>query len=210
MSIILIFIIAAIFSFLGSIQLGPVNFAVIKATLEKGIRPALYIAIGGCIPELIYAWAAISTSEIKLLTQNLKILQWLVVPIFFTIGLINILKKDNPSSMDIGAKNLKSRGIVFGFFLALFNFQLLPFWFTIVIFLGSTQLLLPITYQTKISFTLGAAIGAFLLLYAIAYFTNKNKINIINALKKYNLNAIFGWLFLILAILQIINLIVKD
>lgn len=52
---ILLFCISAFASFLGSLQLGPVNLAVIQKTLNKGIKLAFFLAAGGCLPEFIYS-----------------------------------------------------------------------------------------------------------------------------------------------------------
>lgn len=205
----LVFIITALISFFGSIQLGPVNIAVIESVLNKGFKPAVYVAIGGVIPELIYSWMAISTSGISFLKENIIFLQWLVVPFFIGVGIFNIFKKTKLSILKKTTKK-NSNGIVFGFLLAFFNFQLFPFWLSIVVFFNSKNLLNQISPMSLFAFITGAAIGALGLLLLIAYLTNQKKDFFANTFQKYNLNAIFGCLFLIVAAVQIINLLTKN
>lgn len=209
MNIFLLFISSVFISFLGSVQLGPVNLAVIKAILDKGFKSAIYIAIGGVIPELIYSWMAISTSEMNFLKQNINILQWLVVPFFISIGVFNILRK-NQTDITSKVNNDNGNEIVIGFLLALFNFQLFPFWLSVVIFFNSNGLLHQISTLSMFVFTMGSAVGAFGLLISIAYLTNRYKYFFINALKKYNLNAVFGFLFVLLAVVQMITLLTRE
>lgn len=202
-----IFLITGFISFLGSIQLGAVNLAVIKTTLDKGLKSAIFIAIGGVIPEFIYSWIALNAAEMSFLKQKID-LQWLVVPIFVGIGIFNILRK-NRTNISPKPNKMNTSEIMYGFLLALFNFQLLPFWLSIIIFFNTTNLMNQVSTASKLAFTIGAGIGAFSLLTLIAYLTNLNKDFFVSIIKKYNLNAIFGCLFIILAVVQIINLLTK-
>ena len=203
-----IFLVTGFISFLGSMQLGAVNLAVIKTTLDKGLKSAIFIAIGGVIPEFIYSWIALNAAEMSFLKQKIDLLQWLVVPIFVGIGIFNILRK-NQTNISPKPNKRNTSEIMYGFLLALFNFQLLPFWLSIIIFFNTTNLMNQVSTASKLAFTMGAGIGAFSLLTLIAYLTNRNKDFFVSILKKYNLNVIFGCLFITLAVVQMINLLIK-
>ena len=119
----------------------------------------------------------------------------------------NIFRKSTTITNE-SKKNYAS-GMFAGFLLALFNFQLLPFWLSIVLFFSSSNMLNSTTVISSLAFSLGAAIGAFGLLALIAYLTHLNKHLFAANLSKFKLNTIFGCLFIILAIAQTINLLVK-
>ena len=203
-----IFLITGFISFLGSIQLGAVNLAVIKTTLDKGLKSAIFIAIGGVLPEFIYSWIALNAAEMSFLKQKIDLLQWLVVPVFIGIGIFNILRK-NQTNVSLKPNKRNANEIMYGFLLALFNFQLLPFWLSIILFFNSIHLMNQVSAFSTFAFTMGAGIGAFSLLTLIAYLTNRNKDFFVSLTKRYNLNAIFGCLFITLAVVQIINLLTK-
>jgi threonine/homoserine/homoserine lactone efflux protein len=209
MHIFLLFIISSFVSFLGSLQLGPVNLAVIKKTLGKGIKPALYIAIGGTMPELIYSWLAINAAGISFLNSHLVVLQWLLIPFFLIIGLFNILRKNQPSNNTYNTTKDNGKNLIVGFFLALFNVQLFPFWLSVIIFLKSFGFMQTHNFLETIAFTAGATIGALALLVLLIYLTNRNRNVFENKLRNYNLNTIFGCLFVILGIVQLINLLLN-
>lgn len=207
MNFVTLFLVTAVISFVGSIQLGPVNLAVIKTVLNKGYYSALYVAIGGVLPEILYAWIALRMSEFSFLKQNIITLQWLVVPFFVVIGVYNIFRKSKTITTETNKKY--TSGIFTGLLLALFNFQLLPFWLSIVIFYSSGNMLHTTSFVTSLAFALGAALGAFSLLALIVYITHRNKQIFTAKLSKFNLNTIFGCLFIILSIAQTINLLIK-
>ena len=56
--ILLLFIIATVASFIGSLQAGLVNTAVLAHTVQRGPEAGRRLAIGGSIPEVLYAGAA--------------------------------------------------------------------------------------------------------------------------------------------------------
>ncbi|MBT8326680.1 MAG: LysE family transporter, partial [Bacteroidia bacterium] len=51
--------VAGVLSFWGSLQLGLVNVAVIETAISKGRKPAIWLAIGGVLPEIPYTLIAI-------------------------------------------------------------------------------------------------------------------------------------------------------
>lgn len=50
-------------SAVGSLQPGLVNLAVIQTVLQRGTFPATCLAVGGCLPEMLYAWLAIQAHD---------------------------------------------------------------------------------------------------------------------------------------------------
>ncbi len=56
---IFILLTTAAISFVGSIQVGPVNLTVIQTVLQRRLKDGILVALGGCVPELFYAAAAV-------------------------------------------------------------------------------------------------------------------------------------------------------
>lgn len=161
-----LFIFAAVASFIGSLQAGLVNTAVLAHTVQRGPAAGRRMAIGGSIPEILYAGVAYLFANALL--DNLGIGQERIgmavgivlvgMGLYFTF----IFKpKFDPERMEVKATGVR-RGLVLG----LANPQLVLFWCGIVLALHA--------YGIKgqgvfgmIAFGLGAFTGAILLLFQL-------------------------------------------
>jgi hypothetical protein len=59
----------------------------------------------------------------------------------------------------------------------------------------------------KIAFIAGTGCGEFALITFVVWLTSRFREYLINKLKKWNLNKLFGWLFIVLAIAQSLKLL---
>lgn len=203
----ILFITAAI-SFAGSVQLGPVNLAVMKTVLEGRPRAALWIGAGVCVPEFIYAFFALYASAWLLERQTLlHILEWGVVPLLVGMGLFNILKKKKPIHEDEKAAE-KAADFGRGFLISLLNPQLLPFWLMIMVMQNGWDAFHITGMTDRIAFVIGTGLGEFILICLVVWLTGKMKNFLLEKLKKWNLNRIFGWLFILLAAFQSLKLLI--
>lgn len=161
-----LFIFAAVASFIGSLQAGLVNTAVLAHTVQRGPAAGRRMAIGGSIPEILYAGVAYLFANALL--DNLGIGQERIgmavgivlvgMGLYFTF----IFKpKFDPERMEVKATGVR-RGLVLG----LANPQLVLFWCGVVLALHA--------YGIKgqgvfgmIAFGLGAFTGAILLLFQL-------------------------------------------
>lgn len=117
---------------------------------------------------------AISTSELSLLQQNIIVLPWLIIPVFVGVGVLNIFSKPiHPVSQHTLKES--SQGLLSGFLLPLLNFQLLPFWFSVIAFLNNYGLMHTHSLLSKIFLATGAAVGAFCLLIDVSCISCKPK-----------------------------------
>ena len=97
LSILLIFCLTFGISFLGSVHPGPVNLSVVQATLRRGYRTGLWLAAGGCVPEIIYGLLAVQ--GVKLFEQLpglFEALRIAVVPVLLGLGALTILRTYRP------------------------------------------------------------------------------------------------------------------
>ena len=207
----LIFIITFIISFLGSIHPGPLNLSVIQITLRKNMILGLLMALGGIIPEIIYGYLAVEGVTIfekyPLIFQAMK---WAVVPILLIMGYLELTKKKkNKTINDYAFEEITSekwQTISKGFFLSLFNPQLLPFWIVILVNYQNYNLLKINELTDKIWFILGTSLGAFTLNYVYAHVANIKREQIFGLLNQNRFEQIIGWTFVGMGILQIIKL----
>lgn len=207
----LIFLITFFISFVGSIHPGPLNLSVIQTSLQKGLFAALLLAFGGVIPEIIYGYLAVEGIMIfEKYPTVFQFMQWAVVPILWGLGIQQIIAsrqsnqiiKNTKESNQTALKGASTRG----FFLSLFNPQLLPFWIVILINYQNYEFLKIVNFSDKIFFILGTSLGAFALNYLYAYVAYRQRERIFKYLNQKYFEQIIGWTFMIMGLLQVIKL----
>jgi threonine/homoserine/homoserine lactone efflux protein len=205
-SLVIVFLLVSFISFVGSLQLGLVNVAVIRTVVYQNFNAALWVALGGCLPEMFYSVLAIFFSNF-IESSFFYYLKILVCPILLTIGIFNLFQKNK--GFVVQEKRKHSKSFLLGFGLAMLNPQLIVFWFIILVYLKTFNGLFMDQIDHQIAFVLGTSAGAYVLLYVFAYLIHKNQ-QWIYFLQKWNFNRITGWIFVFLAILQLIQLIWKN
>jgi threonine/homoserine/homoserine lactone efflux protein len=207
----LIFFITFIISFLGSIHPGPLNLSVIQITLRKNISLGLLMALGGVIPEIIYGYLAVEGVMIfEKYPLIFEIMKWAVVPILLIMGYLALTKKKKNNDInDYAFEKIapqKWQTVSKGFFLSLFNPQLLPFWIVILINYQNYQYLKISGLSDKIWFVMGTSLGAFALNYVYAYIASVKREQIFRTINQNRFEQIIGWTFVGMGVLQIVKL----
>jgi threonine/homoserine/homoserine lactone efflux protein len=209
----LIFLITFLISFIGSIHPGPLNLSVIQTTLQKSLPAALLMALGGVIPEIIYGYLAVEGVMIfEKYPIVFKVMQWAVVPILLFLGIQQIIasrqtKKEIISSQNITRRTSTQGASTRGFFLSLFNPQLLPYWIVILVNYQNYESLRISDLSDKILFVLGTSTGAFALNYVYAYIAHTQREKIFKYLNQNRFEQIIGWTFVGMGLLQIVKLV---
>ncbi len=204
--VIFYFLLASLISFIGSLQPGPVNMAVVTSAAKKSYRNALYIAIGGSLPEFIFSSIALFASTYISKQKNIFIwFNYFLITIFLIAGLYLILTKSTQKN-----KIFTQKGFMLGLWVSSINPQLIFFWVSIFTFLQSNgYTIITIAILPQVAFVIGTSVGAFVLHCLLILFVKKYETaSVINfiALKA---NKIIGYLLLILAILQIAKIMIK-
>lgn len=201
MDFLYIFLLTSFISFAGSIHLGPVNLMVIEQSMNRNLKSAIWVGIGGSLPELFYAWVALAgLSFLKGHPELLRTLNYIVVPVFFVLGCYFIGKRKTLK------KEMEKRGsqsFVKGVLLAFLNPQLLPFWLGTLIYLNSLVLINNTTI--KIAFVFGTAFGAFIILMLYAFLAYWKSQSINKYLSRFNFDRIIGWSFWCLAGIKMVQ-----
>lgn len=201
---------AAVVSFVGSLQLGPVNVMVINTVLHQNSRSAWSVALGGCIPEFIYSALAVYFGQ-HFVSNSVwnKALSIVSIILFAAMGVCFIIKKAKAISLESNSlqKANTAHNFYKGFALASFNPQLLPFWFFIFLGFNDITLLKVSSSIQKLAFVLGSGVGAFALLSLFIFLTHKYKTKIISKINLTQINIAIGVFFLIIALRQLISII---
>ena len=203
----LIFLITFFISFVGSIHPGPLNLSVIQTTLQKGFYPALLLAFGGVIPEIIYGYFAVEGVMIfEKYPVVFNVMQWAVVPILLGLGIQQIISSRRTNKEIKPVDLARTNGAIKGFSLSLFNPQLLPYWIVILINYQNYNFLRISKLSDKLFFVLGTSTGAFALNYLYAYIAHTQKERVFRYVNENRFEQIIGWTFLLMGILQAIKL----
>lgn len=207
----LIFIITFFISFVGSIHPGLLNLSVIQITLRKSLYAGLLMALGGIIPEIIYGYFAVE--GVMIFEQYpivFEVLKWAVVPILLVMGFLELTKnRKNNSINDYTFEKVASENWqIFskGFFLSLFNPQLLPFWIVILVNYQNYEYLKISELYHKIWFVLGTSMGAFALNYIYAHIASVKREQIFRTLNQTRFEQLIGWTFVAMGLIQVLKL----
>lgn len=199
-----IFTLTTIISFIGSVQPGPVNLTVVETTLSRNFKMGVWVAISGTLPEIFYSVIALKSHVI--LSKNptiLEILKLGIIPFFLIIGIHRLYLSAKPNKNFNQTTPPKE---IFGVYInGILNPQLLPFWLLVLGYLNT--FLNFNSFYSQISFVLGAALGAFLILLIFAYLAQRFQIKLYSLFLRYSIEKIIGLFFISMAFFQILKLL---
>lgn len=163
MDTLLFFVAAAMASFIGSLQAGVVNTAVLAHTVKWGRHAGRRMAVGGSIPEFIYAGVAFLGAGwlVEALEIGTTGITLIVSAILFLLGVYFVfIYRPKPAAP--GEDKLTGdmrRGVLLG----MANPQLLLFWCGVKLMLVSFGMTSD-AWTHLLAFALGAFVGAIILL----------------------------------------------
>lgn len=187
---------------------GPLSVFVVQTTLQKNVKIALWVILGGVLCESTYAYLA--TEGVMLFDKYPTVeywIHWAIIGSLLIIGIVTFFQKSPEiKHKDISVNNL-FLSFLKGVSLSLFNPALLPFWIIILLEYKHHNFLKITTLSEKIPFVLGAGTGTFLLVYSYTFIANKKRDLLFKYLTDSRLNKIMGSIFIGLALLQLINML---
>ncbi|RKR82572.1 threonine/homoserine/homoserine lactone efflux protein [Mucilaginibacter gracilis] len=111
---------------------GPVFFALIKTSIEKGFHAGVAMALGVVTSDVVFVGAILFGSQFFDFTIDPRILGYVGSGILVTIGLYYIFKKADIKYKN-SPKKIKRAGFFFkGFLMCIFNPSLLFHWITVI------------------------------------------------------------------------------
>ena len=181
---------------------GLVNVNVVYAALHQSKQHAKWMALGGVLPELLYSAIAIFGVELVRTNQKLfDVLQSAVIAILIGMGVFFLFQKQDPDA--IQEDKSQKRSFLKGLLLAMVNPQLITFWFG--------WLLIAYTFldfddysliSPKLTFVLGTAVGAYIMLRILIYITVRNRDRILGWMR-FPINKVIGWILVAIGLLQL-------
>lgn len=204
----IIYLITTLISYLATIPPGPLSVYVVHTTLQKTLKMAMWVAVGGVLCESAYAYLAMAGVYIfDKYPAVAMAMKWGIIGILALVGTITFFQK----STQIKLEEVSTRGRVFSFLkgisLSLFNPQLIAFWIVILLAYNGYNFLKITTLIEKVAFVLGAGTGTFGLVYTYGYIANRKREFIFKYLNDSRLNKLIGLIFWGLAVVQLVNLL---
>ncbi len=185
-------------SFIGSLPLGVINMTVAETTIHKGIRAALFVALGASLVEMGQAFFSVKFTNLFNENPNLlQTIEWIAIPIFLLLAIYYYFSTPSRQQPQGSKKSLSPfpKGIL----VSLINVMVYPYW----IFYGTYLAGEGIIYRTDawiFIFSIGVLVGTFSLLMLYSFLSLK----IIERIKKAAAwtNKIIAFIFLIFAVIQ--------
>ena len=162
MSILWVFFIGTLFSFLGSIPPGTLNLSVLQLGIEGKTKIAWRFALAVTIIEYPYTWLAIQfeywlTSN-PMVIENFQLITAIVMTL---IGIGNLMTARKPSKF---IEKFESSGFRRGLILSILNPMALPFWIGVTAYLKAQGWIELSSTLVLHSYVFGTSIGVLLLL----------------------------------------------
>lgn len=167
MEVLLSFLVAFGFSFIGTIPPGAINLSIIQLGLDHKISTAWRFALAASIIEYPYAWLAIKFENLITssthITENFQLITGIVMII---LAVFTFWSSNKTSSL---ATRFRESGFRRGLFIALLNPQALPYWVALTAYIKS-QGWITLSTTTEIhAYLLGVSLGTLALLMVFAY-----------------------------------------
>jgi threonine/homoserine/homoserine lactone efflux protein len=171
MEVLLTFLIAFFFSFIGTIPPGTLNLSIIQLGLDHRIATAWRFAFAGGIVEYIYAWIAVEFEALitssPVVTENFQLITAIVM---ISLGIANLWSSQKPSAM---ATRFSASGFRRGIVLGVLNPMALPFWVAMTAYIKSQGWADLSSALELHSYLLGVALGGIALMMILAYLAKK-------------------------------------
>lgn len=199
-SLVRIFFVGMLVSFLGSLPLGTLNIAAMQISVSSGIRAAVLFSIGSLLAEVIYVRLSLVAMDwIRKQEKVLKVLEWVTLGIVLALALASFYAAAHPTQEKNVILDSTLPKLVLGFTMSAINPVQIPFWFGWSTVLFSKKILQPRAdhYNTYI---IGIGIGTFAgnLLFILGGRLIADKIHN----NQHVLSWIIGGIFLVTALIQ--------
>ena len=188
-----------ILSFIGSLPFGLINITTSKISIEKGVRAALWFALGASLIELLQAFISISFAGLLIKGSSLSnAFEWFSFILFLMLGIYYLFFNKTKTAKDHSKGLKKGRLILSGISISALNFMVFPYWIFYFTYLKK-QAILSFEYPMQLVFALGVGSGTFLLLWLYAVL-GKKLMQRFSLVDRY-INKVIGIIFISLAVL---------
>jgi threonine/homoserine/homoserine lactone efflux protein len=164
---IICFLVAFFFSFIGSIPPATINLSVIQLGLEKKIGVAWRLALAASLVEYPYAWVAVKFENLitssPVVVENFQLITAIVM---IVLGILNLWSANKPSTF---TQKFNDSGFRRGLILGFLNPLAMPFWIGVTAYVKSQGWIDLSTTLRLHAYLVGVSLGALCLLMLLAY-----------------------------------------
>lgn len=196
------FIAAFIFSYVGSMPPGAINISVGQLSILGKFSQAWRFALASALVEFPYTIIAVFFSEWILdseyVTSNIKLIAALVLFVLAAINFVSYFRKNTAKS------HQTKSGFKYGLIISIFNPLAIPFWIGVTAYLTEMGWIRLNSMTYVCTYALGVSFGTFALLGSIILIIKKLKINMGDSNLAKLIPAI---IFLILGIYTLVKLV---
>lgn len=165
------FLVAFLFSFVGTIPPGPLNLTIIQLGLNQKTNVAWRMALAAGLIEYPYAWLAVEfqymLGQSIGMTDNFHLVTAVVM---IVLGILNLWFSSRPSKF---SERFQASGFRKGLILSLFNPMAIPFWMAMTAYLKSYGWV-DLSNNLEIhAYLVGVSGGTVVLLMLLAYLARK-------------------------------------
>lgn len=211
MQAIIIYFITLIISYIATIPPGPLSVFVVHTAIQKSLKIAIWVALGGVFCESIYAFLAVIGLQIFAKYPLIEYwVHWIIIVLLIGLGTFTFFQKADKIKEEKVTINNRLLSFVKGISLSLFNPALLPFWLVVLIEYQHKNFLKIDTNIDKAAFVFGAGTGTFLLVFTYAFIANKKRNVIYKYLTDSRINKIIGAIFFGLGLWQLTNMLLTS
>jgi threonine/homoserine/homoserine lactone efflux protein len=188
------FLVAFIFSFLGSIPPGTINVSVAQLSLNKQFGAATRFAIAAALIEYPYVLIAVYFEQwitsSPVVIGNFQIIGGSVM---LFLGILNLWSYNNPSKL---TEKFRESGFRKGLLISIANPLAIPFWIGVTAYLRSNEWINTGNNNIYI-YALAISIGTFTLLMLVALLAKK-----VAPILQHNqlIRKLPGWIFILLGL----------
>lgn len=172
MEVVLAFLIAFVFSFIGTIPPGTLNLTIVQMGLAHRAEQAWRFSIAAAIIEYFYAWLAVEFETVitssPSVTENFQLITAVVM---LTLGIISLVMSKRKASGVV--EKVSESGFRKGILLGILNPMALPFWVAMTAYIRSQHWVVIGSTLELHAYLLGVATGGLALMMLLFFLARK-------------------------------------
>lgn len=188
-------------SFLGTIPMGPINMTIVYTAIRSPMRRTLIVVLGASLVEIGQATLAILFGRVMVeYLESSDTIRLSSIVVLAAVGTYFWLKAKRPAPAEPTGRRFPP--FLKGALVGVLNPQALPFWFFVITFMQSLDLIMLDTLLRILpAFLLGVFVGKFACLSVYAWVSGYIRRRTTRASRW--INRILGTVFLVLAAIQL-------
>jgi threonine/homoserine/homoserine lactone efflux protein len=202
-----IFFIGMLVSFLGSLPLGTLNVAAMQISISDGVTQAILFSLGSLTAEIIYVRISLVAIDwIRRQEKILKTLEWITLLIVVALASASFYAATHPAVEKNPVLSSTLPKFFLGLTMSAVNPVQIPFWFGWSTVLFTKKILLPRNGHYN-SYIIGIGIGTFIG-NCIFIFGGRLMVEKLNT-NQHVLNYVIGGIFTLTAFIQLWRILKK-